>query len=146
MYIDRSQNASKETRNQNKKRHAMKSQRTEKSGIGIESILVQIRMAWYAYAFSPLASLLAKEKRIKEDQRLGIRETESNVSRLPSLSLRHSLREAEQAQEFLSRNSFASLIFVARYGLPPRSGWLRSISWRCLTRTFSFVRLRSLFE
>lgn len=30
-----------------------------------------------------------------------------------------------------SRNSLASFIFVARYGLPPRSGWLRSINDRC---------------
>ena len=43
-----------------------------------------------------------------------------------------------------SRNSFASFTFVARYGLPPRSGWLSSISVRCAFRTLSFVRLPSL--
>ena len=38
-----------------------------------------------------------------------------------------------------SKNSFASLIFVARYGLPPRSGWLSSISCRCFFRIISRV-------
>ena len=46
--------------------------------------------------------------------------------------------------QFLSRNSFASLIFVARYGLPPRSGWLSSISCLWFFRTLSLVRVRSL--
>jgi hypothetical protein len=43
-----------------------------------------------------------------------------------------------------SRNSLASLIFVARYGLPPQSGWFRSISCLCFLRTISFVTPRSL--
>lgn len=43
-----------------------------------------------------------------------------------------------------SKNSFASLILVARYGLPPRSGWLRSIICRCFLRRISFVTPRSL--
>ena len=47
-------------------------------------------------------------------------------------------------QLVLSNSSFASLIFVAKYGLPPRSGWLRSISCRWFLRTFSLVSVRSL--
>ena len=43
-----------------------------------------------------------------------------------------------------SMNSFASLILVARYGLPPRSGWFRSIICRCFFRIISFVAPRSL--
>lgn len=45
-----------------------------------------------------------------------------------------------------SKNSFASLIFVARYGLPPRSGWFNSISCRCFLRIISFVMPRSLLR
>lgn len=44
----------------------------------------------------------------------------------------------------LSSNSFASLTFVAKYGLPPRSGWFKSISVRCALRTLSFEMDRSL--
>jgi len=47
---------------------------------------------------------------------------------------------------FLSKNSFASLIFVAKYGLPPRSGWFSNISCRCFFRIISFVMPRSLQE
>jgi hypothetical protein len=43
-----------------------------------------------------------------------------------------------------SNNSFASLTFVARYGLPPRSGWFSSMSDRCFLRRISFVTPRSL--
>jgi hypothetical protein len=43
-----------------------------------------------------------------------------------------------------SNSSFASLTFVARYGLPPRSGWFKSMSERCFLRIMSFVRPRSL--
>lgn len=43
-------------------------------------------------------------------------------------------------------NSLASLIFVAKYGLPPRSGWLSSIICRCFLRIISFVMPRSLDE
>ncbi len=46
--------------------------------------------------------------------------------------------------EFFSKNSFASFTLVAKYGLPPRSGWLSSISVRCALRTLSLVRLDSL--
>lgn len=45
---------------------------------------------------------------------------------------------------FFSKNSFASLTLVARYGLPPRSGWLSNIRVRWALRTLSFVRLLSL--
>ena len=44
-----------------------------------------------------------------------------------------------------SSSSFASLILLARYGLPPRSGWLLSISCRWFFLTFAFVRPFSLF-
>lgn len=47
-------------------------------------------------------------------------------------------------QTCFSRNSLASLIFVAKYGLPPRSGWLSSMSWRCFLVTLSLVNRRSL--
>jgi hypothetical protein len=40
--------------------------------------------------------------------------------------------------------SFASLTLVARYGEPPRSGWLSSMSDRCFLRRSSFVMPRSL--
>lgn len=40
--------------------------------------------------------------------------------------------------------SLASLTLVARYGEPPRSGWLRSMSDRCFLRRRSFVTPRSL--
>lgn len=43
-----------------------------------------------------------------------------------------------------SNSSFASLIFVARYGLPPRSGWFSNIICRCFFLIISFVRPRSL--
>ena len=46
---------------------------------------------------------------------------------------------------FFSKNSLASFTLVARYGLPPRSGWLSSISVRCALRTFSLLRLLSLY-
>lgn len=49
------------------------------------------------------------------------------------------------AHAFFSKNSLASFTFVARYGLPPRSGWLSSISVRCALRTLSLVRLLSLW-
>jgi hypothetical protein len=52
----------------------------------------------------------------------------------------------KRRQTVLSNSSFASLIFVARYGLPPRSGWLSSISCRWFLRTLSFVKVRSLEE
>lgn len=44
----------------------------------------------------------------------------------------------------LSRICFASLTLVARYGLPPLSGWLRSISVRWAFWIFSLVRELSL--
>lgn len=47
-------------------------------------------------------------------------------------------------QTVLSSNSFASLTLVAKYGLPPRSGWLRSMSVRWALRTLSLVMDRSL--
>jgi hypothetical protein len=47
-------------------------------------------------------------------------------------------------QEVFSRNSFASLTFDARYGLPPRSGWLSIIIVRCAFRILSLVIARSL--
>ena len=50
----------------------------------------------------------------------------------------------EYRHEFFSRNSFASLTFVARYGLPPRSGWFSIMSVRWFFRIFSFVRAPSL--
>ena len=43
-----------------------------------------------------------------------------------------------------SKSSFASFTFVARYGLPPRSGWFKSMSDRCFFRRSSFVMPRSL--
>jgi hypothetical protein len=43
-----------------------------------------------------------------------------------------------------SNSSFASLTLVARYGLPPRSGWLFNIRPRCFFRSSSFVTPRSL--
>ena len=46
--------------------------------------------------------------------------------------------------EFFSRNSFASLTFVARYGLPPRSGWFNNINCRWFFRILSFVNILSL--
>lgn len=45
---------------------------------------------------------------------------------------------------FFSKNSFASLIFVARYGEPPLSGWLSSIICLCFRLMISFVSPRSL--
>lgn len=48
------------------------------------------------------------------------------------------------AHVVLSSSSFASLTFVAKYGLPPRSGWFKSISVRCALRTLSFEMDRSL--
>lgn len=48
------------------------------------------------------------------------------------------------AHVVLSSSSFASLTFVAKYGLPPRSGWFNSISVRCALRTLSLERDRSL--
>ena len=45
-----------------------------------------------------------------------------------------------------SINSFASLIFVAKYGLPPRSGWFSSIICRCFLRIISRVAPRSLYQ
>jgi len=47
---------------------------------------------------------------------------------------------------FFSRNSLASFTFVARYGLPPLSGWLSSMSDLCRLRIISFVRPRSLLS
>lgn len=46
--------------------------------------------------------------------------------------------------DVFSKNSFASFTLVARYGLPPRSGWLSSISVRWAFLTFSLVTARSL--
>lgn len=65
---------------------------------------------------------------------------------VPPKRLRKSCTAAKPppAQGFLSKNSFASLILVARYGLPPRSGWLRSIIVRWALRTLSFVICLSL--
>ena len=54
------------------------------------------------------------------------------------------VREPHKCPELFSRNSFASLTFVARYGLPPRSGWFSSISCRWFFRIFSLVSMRSL--
>lgn len=45
-----------------------------------------------------------------------------------------------------SINSFASLILVAKYGLPPRSGWFSSIICRCFLRIISRVAPRSLYQ
>ena len=42
--------------------------------------------------------------------------------------------------------SFASLTLVAKYGEPPRSGWLSSMRDRCFLRRSSFVTPRSLSE
>ena len=53
-------------------------------------------------------------------------------------------KEERGHRAFFSRNSLASLIFVARYGLPPRSGWFRIMSWRCFLRIISFDKLPSL--
>ena len=54
------------------------------------------------------------------------------------------VRETHKCPELFSRNSFASLTFVARYGLPPRSGWFNNISCRWFFRIFSLVSMRSL--
>ena len=54
------------------------------------------------------------------------------------------VRGFHKCPELFSRNSFASLTFVARYGLPPRSGWFSSISCRWFFRIFSLVSMRSL--
>lgn len=43
-----------------------------------------------------------------------------------------------------SRNSFASFTFVARYGLPPLSGWLSNMRLRWAFRTLSLVMAPSL--
>jgi hypothetical protein len=64
--------------------------------------------------------------------------------------LHHSLTESPLRSRMtyhltsFSNISFASLTFVARYGLPPRSGWLFSMSCRCFLRSSSFVTPRSL--
>lgn len=63
----------------------------------------------------------------------------------PSLPLAPDRAHARHDEVF-SKNSFASFTFVARYGLPPRSGWLSSISVRWAFRTFSLVTARSLWE
>ena len=70
----------------------------------------------------------------------------SNAIAKPStnLTLCYDDVQLEHHDAPFSNISFASLIFVARYGLPPRSGWLRSIICRCFLRSMSFVTPRSL--
>lgn len=57
----------------------------------------------------------------------------------------HNAAACSRCYEFFSKNSFASLTLVAKYGLPPRSGWFNSMRVRCAFRIFSFDRARSLF-
>lgn len=47
-------------------------------------------------------------------------------------------------QPFFSKNSFASLTLVAKYGLPPRSGWFSIMSVRWFLRMRSLVIVLSL--
>lgn len=47
---------------------------------------------------------------------------------------------------FFSKKVLASLIFAARYGLPPRSGWFITMSPRCFLRISSFVTPLSLCQ
>lgn len=51
---------------------------------------------------------------------------------------------AQSQDVVFSSNSFASFTLVARYGLPPRSGWLSSIRVRCCLRILSRVTPDSL--
>src|SRR4051812_41372785 len=57
---------------------------------------------------------------------------------------RTSLHDRSRHDEPFSKNSFASFTLVAKYGLPPRSGWFSSISVRCALRILSLVMARSL--
>jgi hypothetical protein len=54
--------------------------------------------------------------------------------------------ERRAGHPFFSRNSFASFTFVARYGLPPRSGWFNIINVRWFLRIRSLVSCRSLLN
>jgi hypothetical protein len=44
-----------------------------------------------------------------------------------------------------SKNSFASLILLAKYGLPPLSGWFNNMSCLCFLRRRSLLMPLSLF-
>lgn len=70
--------------------------------------------------------------------------SESRVVQLPPPSTHYNRHRQTTHQVCLSNSSFASLTFVAKYGLPPRSGWFSSIIVRCALRTLSLVMLRSL--
>ena len=82
--------------------------------------------------FMPLEAIANNPKRLRYAQNL--RDLSSSPPRRFCLLL----------YPFRSRNSFASFTLLARYGLPPLSGWLASIRARWFFRIFSFVSVRSL--
>jgi hypothetical protein len=95
-------------------------------------------------------------QRLREDRLAGRRhpssslnESTSRISGLASaasLEFFHSRKKPTHQDALFSNISFASFTLVARYGLPPRSGWFSSINVRCALRTLSFVMLRSLLR
>ena len=58
------------------------------------------------------------------------RRADANPTPRYALGLLYSIITPAQALVDFSSNSFASLTLVAKYGLPPRSGWFNSMSCR----------------